>query len=133
MVERWLAPANQTRVMDVEQEMSRMTLEVAGKTLFSRDLTRKATTVGQAFTDVSHEIVKLTSSAFGAWTIRMPFVPSTRRINGHVSVLDAVVNRIIQERRQNPDESHEDFWACSWKLETKRPAQQWMINSCATK
>lgn len=109
MVERWLAPANQTRVMDVEQEMSRMTLEVAGKTLFSRDLTREATTVGQAFTDVSHEIVKLTSSAFGAWTIRMPFVPSTRRINGHVSVLDAVVNRIIQERRQNPDESHEDL------------------------
>jgi cytochrome P450 len=109
MVERWLAPAHSTSLFDVEQEMSRMTLEVAGQTLFSRDLTREATKVGQAFTDVSHEIVKLTSSAFGAWTIRMPFVPSTKRIHQQVSVLDEVVNRIIQERRQNPDESHEDL------------------------
>src|SRR5690606_2508674 len=77
MVKRWLAAAPERPVFDVEQEVSRMTLEVAGKTLFSQDLTREATTVGQAFTDVSQEIVKLTSAAFGVWTIRMPFVPST--------------------------------------------------------
>ncbi len=109
MVDRWLNETITSPTLDLDREISRMTLEVAGKTLFSRDLTREATTVGQAFTAVSHEIVKLTSSAFGAWTIQMPLVPSTRRINQHVSVLDGVVNRIIHERRQNPGENHEDL------------------------
>lgn len=109
MVERWLAAAPERPIFDVEQEMSRMTLEVAGKTLFSQDLTRAATTVGQAFTDVSQELVKLTSAPFGVWTIRMPFVPSTRRINRQVTVLDNVVNRIIRERREHSEEEHEDL------------------------
>lgn len=109
MVERWLNPNRNSPMLDVEQEASRMTLEVAGKTLFSKDLTREANKVGQAFTEVSQEIVKLTSAPFGIWTIRMPFVPSTRRILNHTAVLDEVVNGMIQERRQNPDVSHEDL------------------------
>ena len=99
MLDRWHTAAQQEQPLDVSAEMTRLTLEIAGKTLFSIDLTGQANTVGEAFTDVNHIITYLTTQPFSPFTVRMPFWPSTRRMNAGIHTLDTVVNQIIAQRR----------------------------------
>lgn len=99
MLDRWHAAAQQGQSLDVSAEMTRLTLEIAGKTLFSMDLTGQANTVGAAFTEVNHIITGLTTQPFSPFTVRMPFWPSTRRMNAGIRQLDNVVNQIIASRR----------------------------------
>ncbi|MDX1663615.1 MAG: cytochrome P450 [Candidatus Promineifilaceae bacterium] len=99
MLEEWMRAADAGRALDVSEEMMRLTLEIAGKTLFSRDLTRDAETVGEAFTEASRQIVDFTTTPFGIYLLKIPFVPSVRRMNRHIGLLDDVVHSLIDERR----------------------------------
>lgn len=99
MLDRWHTAAQQGQPLDVSAEITKLTLEIAGKTLFSMDLTGQASTVGAAFTDVNHIITYLTTQPFSPFTVRIPFWPTTRRMNAGIRQLDHVVNQIIAERR----------------------------------
>ena len=100
MLQSWHALAKDGRSLDINEAMMHLTLEIVGKTLFSIDLTREADTVGDAFSAVNEEIAHLTSIPFADIGLKIPFLPSTRRVNKHTAVLTDIVHGIIQERRQ---------------------------------
>ena len=100
MLERWHKPAVAGETLDVVEEMTRLTLEIAGKTLFSVDLTREAETVGDAFTAASTELMNYFRIPFGAYLANLSWWPGAHRLRRHVATLDEVVEGIIEERRQ---------------------------------
>ena len=102
LLETWQTPAEQGRPLDVAEEMMRLTLEIAGKTLFSVDLMREAETVGTAFTAASRQLSAFSALPFGVWLIKWPWWPATRRLNRSVARLDEVVHGIIAARRRQP-------------------------------
>lgn len=101
MLQTWHTLAKDGRPLDVNEAMMHLTLEIVGKTLFSIDLTREADTVGEAFSVVNEEIAHLTSIPFADLGLKLPFLPTTRRINKNTAVLTQIVHGIIQERRQS--------------------------------
>ncbi|MCB8981416.1 MAG: cytochrome P450 [Ardenticatenaceae bacterium] len=101
MLQNWHSVAKDGRPLDVNEAMMHLTLEIVGKTLFSIDLTREADTVGEAFSVVNEEVARLTGIPFANLGLKIPFLPSTRRINTNTAVLTNVVHSIIQERRQS--------------------------------
>lgn len=101
MLQNWHTLAKDGRPLDLNETMMHLTLEIVGKTLFSIDLTREADTVGEAFSVVNEEVARLTSIPFADLGLKLPFLPTTRRINKNTAVLTQIVHGIIQERRQS--------------------------------
>jgi cytochrome P450 len=83
--------------LDVAKEMNRLTLSIAGKTLFDLDVESQAAEVGAALTDVMASF----------WTAMLPLVdvlerlpiPQLRRAKAARKRLDAIVYGLIAERR----------------------------------
>ena len=83
--------------LDVAQEMMRLTLSIAGKTLFDVDVEKQAGEVGRAMNDVMESF----------WTTMLPFVdflemmpiPKLRRAKAARGRLDAIIYDMIAERR----------------------------------
>lgn len=103
MLDRWTHQIADNPRLDVDQAMMALTLQIVGQTLFSLDLTAEARRVGEAFTAINRLIADLSVQPFSIYTVRLPFWPSTRRYRRQVAILDAVVNRIIAERRAQPE------------------------------
>ncbi len=103
LLAHWDEVAERERPLDIAEEMSRVTLEVVGKSLFSQDLTREAQRVGTAFTEANETFAGLSTNPFSLYTVRLPWWPSTRRMNRNVTILDDVVNGIIAQRRATPE------------------------------
>jgi cytochrome P450 len=99
MLRDWESVARAGRPIDLDREMTRLTLEIVGRSLFSMDLTGQAETVGTAFTAVNRELALLSAQPFGIFAIRMPFLPRTRQIMANIRALEQVVARIIADRR----------------------------------
>jgi cytochrome P450 len=86
--------------IDVAQEMMRLTLAIVGKTLFDTDVEAHARDVGAAMTAVMESF----------WTLMLPFaraierlpVPRLRRSRAARAELDAIIYRMIAERRRSP-------------------------------
>jgi cytochrome P450 len=86
--------------VDVAQEMMRLTLAIVGKTLFDTDVEAHARDVGAAMTAVMESF----------WTLMLPFahlierlpVPRLRRSRAARAELDAIIYRMIAERRRSP-------------------------------
>jgi cytochrome P450 len=75
-------------------------LEIAGKTLFSIDLTREADTVCEAFTAVNMEVSQMTAKPFAYERLKyIPWWHSSKVIHNNTAVLDEIVHSIINERR----------------------------------
>lgn len=101
MLEKWRhQPAGQP--IPIEEEMTRLTMEIVGKALFSMDITREAEQVGEAFTQANHDISVLNTTAFNTLLLKIPFLPITRRLNQNIRKLEEVVDHIITQRRNNP-------------------------------
>jgi cytochrome P450 len=102
----WDAAAQANRPVDVGADLARMTLRIAGQTLFSLDLAGEAAEVGQALDLVLHH--------FGAHAADIFFLspgvptPGNVRYQRAVASLDDVVGRIVRERRAAGG-SHEDL------------------------
>ncbi len=87
-------------VVDVSEQMMRLTLGVVGRTLFDADVESQARDVGQALTDVLDSF----------WTTMLPFadvleklpIPQLKRGRAARARLDAIVYGLIAERRRNP-------------------------------
>jgi cytochrome P450 len=84
-------------VLDIAQEMMRLTLSIAGKTLLDVDVEQQAADVGTALTAVMESF----------WTTLLPFadlleylpVPQLRRAKAARAKLDAIIYGMIAERR----------------------------------
>jgi cytochrome P450 len=84
-------------VIDVAQEMARLTLSIAGKTLFDVDVDQQAQEVGRALTDVM-ESFWLRMMPFGALLERLP-IRRLGRARRARERLDALVYAMIADRR----------------------------------
>jgi cytochrome P450 len=86
--------------IDAAQEMTRLTLAVVGKTLFDADVESQARDVGRALTAVMDSF----------WMLMLPMVdtlerlpiPRLRRARAARAELDAIIYRMIAERRRSP-------------------------------
>lgn len=99
MLTRWDATATAGSGMDIGTEMSRLTLAIAGLTLFSRDPSQEADVVGQNFGVLSRYL----EHRFNHPLTSLPaWVPTARnrRMKEAARTLNGVVLSIIRERRR---------------------------------
>ena len=90
------------REIDASQEMARLTLGIVGKTLFDADVEAQAKDVGRALAAVMESF----------WMIMLPFpdllerlpIPALRRSREARETLDAIIYRMIAERRKAPSD-----------------------------
>jgi cytochrome P450 len=83
--------------LDVAQEMMRLTLAIAGKTLFDLDVESQAAEVGDAL-NAFMDSFWLTMLPFADVLERLP-VPQLRRARAARATLDEMIYRMIAERR----------------------------------
>jgi cytochrome P450 len=86
----------QDRLIDVE--MMRLTLDVTGRTLFGADITGDAAEVGEAARVLQRAFVALFTRLV-PWPPWVP-TPTTLRLRRAVRRLDAIIYRLIAERRR---------------------------------
>lgn len=87
--------------IDVAREMAAITLAIAGKTLFDADIEREHADVGEALTAALTSF-NLGMLPFGERLVRWP-IPAARRFRRGRAALDAIVYRLIAERRASPE------------------------------
>jgi cytochrome P450 len=92
--ERW----REGQTLDVAQEMMRLTLAIVGKTLFDADVESEADEIGEALTDVM-ELFSYLMIPYSELLEHLP-LPQTRRFKRARARLDAVIYRIIEDRRR---------------------------------
>jgi cytochrome P450 len=91
MVDRWEQERFDQNPFNAAEEMMRLTLQIVGKALFSRDLSKEADSVGHAFNYANDYISRRMRSLF--------ITPGRRQFNASLQELDRVVQEIIAERR----------------------------------
>jgi cytochrome P450 len=95
MRDRW----QDGRTFDVAKEMMRVTLAIAGKTLFDTDVESKADEVGVAVTEVL-ESFWLNLLPGADYLERLP-IPQLRRANAARRRLDTLIYQMIADRRRS--------------------------------
>jgi cytochrome P450 len=95
--ERHLAGWAPGQAKEIDAEMSRLTLDVTGRTLFGADVTGDAADVGEAMRVLQRSFLALFTSLLPVppW---MP-TPTNLRLRRAVRRLDAIIYRLIAERR----------------------------------
>jgi cytochrome P450 len=83
--------------LDVAHEMMRLTLSIVGKTLFNSDVEAEADDIGRALTEML-ELFQMLLLPYSEYLERLP-LPANRRFARGRAKLDAVIYRIIDERR----------------------------------
>ncbi|MBX3279865.1 MAG: cytochrome P450 [Acidobacteria bacterium] len=84
-------------VFEIDREMMRLTLAIAGRTLFNADVESEADEIGAALTD-AFELFNTITIPFSELLEKLP-LPSTRRFQRARERLDATIYRIIAEHR----------------------------------
>ena len=82
---------------DISAEMAAYTLAVVGKTLFDADIEHDAPEIGSALSSAI-AFFNVTVLPFGEYLMKLP-LPAARRFRRGREVLDAMIYRIIAERR----------------------------------
>jgi cytochrome P450 len=96
------------RPVAIERAMHRLTLAIAAETLFGTQLEADAGTIGRAL-DAAMTSFPLAVLPFGELLDLLPMLPVTRRFQAARAQLDAIVYRIIAERRAGPATSSHDL------------------------
>ena len=102
---RWKAQVS-GQPFDMAEEMMRLTLRIAGKTLFDTEVEHEAREVGQALTDLISTFERITNP-LAALLEKLP-LPGNRRFEKAKRTLDNIIYRIISERRRAIAERGED-------------------------
>jgi cytochrome P450 len=89
-------------VIDVHQEMTRLTLAIAGKTLFDADVETEAEEIGRALREALG-LFDTVMNPFMQWLEKLPWGRS-RRFQQARARLDATIYRIIRERRASNED-----------------------------
>ncbi|NDJ63250.1 MAG: cytochrome P450 [Chloroflexi bacterium] len=100
--ERMMAGWQHGQVIDAADAMMKLTLAIVGKTLFDADVDAEAKTVGEAM-----EVIQHTSTHSANALIALPdWVPTAqnRERRRAVAALDAIVMRMIRERRESGED-----------------------------
>ena len=90
---------NDNETMDISEEMMRLTLGIVGKTLFDADVKSDAQEVGDAMT-VAMGLFNTLTLPFYELLQKLPF-PQFRRFDDAKRRLDAIIFRLIEERRRS--------------------------------
>ncbi len=85
-------------VARVDAMMNRLALRIAAATLLSADVDDDADTIGRAVNDAM-AVFPASLSAFGELLDHIPWHPATRRFRSARAGLDAVIHRIVEDRR----------------------------------
>jgi cytochrome P450 len=101
MLDRWQRENIDGQPLDISREMVRLTARIAGMALFNLDLSSDVDTVGRAFNDIGPLLMKYSNLPFPPLSVP---TPNNRRLQAGLDTLNAVVYRIIDERRQRLDE-----------------------------
>lgn len=99
MLDRWQPVAQNDAPLDIQVEMTRLSLRIAGLALFSLDLSSELDVVGRTFSTVGPLISSYTSLPFPPLWIP---TPRNRRLLAGLNTLNTVVYNIIEERRKQP-------------------------------
>ncbi|MEJ7578384.1 MAG: cytochrome P450 [Pyrinomonadaceae bacterium] len=94
--ERW----QDGQTLDIAEEMMRLTLSIVGKTLFNADVETETDEVGAALSEI-RRLFETPNLPHSKLLEKMPFVPAARRFQKARERLDAVIYRIIEERRES--------------------------------
>lgn len=97
LVSRWRGLAPEEQAIDVRHEMSRMTLAIASRTLFSRDVSHEADEVGQAFAVLGQYFEHRFNHPVSAPPMWVP-TSTNRRFKQAVATLNQIVTAIVRER-----------------------------------
>jgi cytochrome P450 len=100
--ERW----QEGVTLDIAEEMMRLTLAIVGKTLFDADVERDAKEVGQSLTVIMN-LFNAMLLPFSELLEKLP-LPQKRRFEKARDQLDAIIYRLIEERRRS-GEDHGDL------------------------
>ena len=85
--------------LDISEEMMRLTLAIVGKTLFDADVESDAPEVGEAMSVVM-DLFNTITIPFFELLQKLP-LPQLRRFDGARAKLDAIIFRMIEERRRS--------------------------------
>lgn len=85
------------QALDVSREMMRLTLSIAGRTLFGAEVESEAAEVDRAFTVIVNQFNRLLLP-FSEYLDRLP-LPANRRFERASARLDETIYRMIAERR----------------------------------
>jgi len=96
--ERW----REGEILDIWQEMMRLTLAVVGKTLFDADVESEAPEIGKALTDVMQLFERITNPLSGLLD-KLPLPGNIRWLKAKKR-LDSTIYRIIHERRASGED-----------------------------
>ena len=88
---------------DIAREMMRLTLAIAGKTLFGSDVMNEADEIGAALNTAMAAFNRL-MLPFSSLIERLP-LPSVRRFEKARDRLDATIYRLIEERRRSGEDT----------------------------
>ena len=89
--------------VDIAHEMMRLTLAIVGKTLFSADVEGEADEVGEALTEIM-EMFQMLLLPYSEYLEKLP-LPQNRRFARARAKLDAIIYRIIAERRGSEEDA----------------------------
>ncbi|MFL6211025.1 MAG: cytochrome P450 [Pyrinomonadaceae bacterium] len=87
------------QTINLSREMMRLTLAIVAKTLFDADVTADTEDVGAAFTEIM-ELFQMLMLPYSEYLEKLP-LPATRKFERARARLDAVIYRIIAERRRS--------------------------------
>lgn len=118
---RWSGSWAHGQQVDMAEDMMHLTLEVTGQAMFGPDHAREAAEVGAALTKCLEAFRR---SPLAPWTSRLP-TPTGARFRLARSRLDALVERILAERRALPQLRHDIL---AMLLEAEDPEGRTMSN-----
>ncbi|HVX13539.1 MAG TPA: cytochrome P450 [Pirellulales bacterium] len=97
LAERWQTIATEERPLDARDEMSRVSLAILSRTLFSRDMSHEADALGKTFLVLGQYFEHVFQHPI---TSPPPWVPTptNRRFNRAVATINRVVMDIVRER-----------------------------------
>jgi cytochrome P450 len=104
----WRAGTDRTRT-DVHHDMMSLTFRIVGQTLFGTELGADSERIGPAF----EEVLRFAED-YSMSLVRIPHrwpTPANRRFDRALGELDALVARIVRERRERLAKGHEDVLA----------------------
>ncbi|MEQ1877328.1 MAG: cytochrome P450 [Bdellovibrionia bacterium] len=100
MMAGWKQRSAGSQTLDIAQEMMRLTLRIAGETMFSVDVSQEADQVGRA---VSALLVYVNRAMLSV--VPLPFwvpTPANLKARRLLQTMDQLIYRIIRERRASP-------------------------------
>lgn len=101
--ERWQARWEPGAHVAMDEEMHALTLAIAGDTLFGTDVEDEAREIGEAVTIILERVVPKLLIPWARFLERLP-LPTMRLFEREKARLDAIVHRLIRERRRSGEE-----------------------------